>query len=639
MNKKTTNRFTYLSLLSPIFGALLSWQLTALACASEHETKKPFIKVFGTLENVAEFTNNASILNGSAVGAQGDKVDRTLVNKSKFDIKAKGGDEENGINFQSTIRARFVAGNPKLFVSTSETIKLSEALAGKHSHKMEPYLLFLQEAWLGINFDKLFKHNFSNMSFKIGAMPVSFGNGWALGDAFAVSPASLGFYCDRTVNRYAYGLLLSGDIATSRAQYDIYTAILKNTSSSLGETGSLSYERFIINGQQPLNYSRGFGSINMLYGARFKLKALEEDDLKLNFEPYAFLNIDPSQKIDNPEDTKSDLITFGMMSDFMYERFNFNIEAAFNRGEQEVYAWDKNTVILQNRAGQLVEVYSQIYDNVPTAPGAQLALYDPAAPIAQPTDFLSSALNGQQIGATGFYNSRKRFRDAYKTKYLGWAMVADASLWIYKKDLKFSTMAGVASGDDNPSLKSGSNREYRGFIPLQEQYSGSKVRSVFGLGGGLARPLGILSPGGFSSTVDGFTDLIFTGMGLTYAPEHCSRPFSINPNMLVFWKYNNINAFDQANNVSFSNTPASNRLGVEFNSFFSIALTNSLKFTTTVAIFLPGKHYVDMKGSPLDSDTAASLKSAEDSGAAIELLPTLGDDTAFTIASGLSYSF
>ena len=630
MNKKLINKISYLVFF--LFAL-------PLAATQEARTIKPYFKVAGTFENNAEFTNGASLLNRSATGAQGDKIDRTLVSKAKLDLKIKAGDEENGINFQSTVRTRFVAGNPKLLSTTTDSIKLNESFVGKHSHKIEPYFMFLQEAWLGLSFDKLFKCNFSNMSFKIGSFPFSLGRGIALGDAFAVSPASLGFYSDRTVNRYAYGLLLSGDIATSRVQYDIYLAMLKNTSTGLGDTGSLSYEQYIINGAQPANYSRGFGSINMLYSGRLKLKAIEEENLKLNFEPYVLLNSDPHQKIDNPEDTKSDLITFGLASDIDYEKFSFGIETALNRGEQNVHAWDKNLVILQNRAGQLVEVYNNIYDNVPGAPGAQLALYNPASPIADPAGVLSSALNGQQIGTTGFYNSTKRFRDAYKTKYLGWMTIADASAWIYKKDLKLSVMAGVTSGDNNPSTKSGAIREYRGFVPLQEIYSGDKVRSVFGLGGSLVRPVGILSPGGFASTVDGFTDLIFTGMGMTYALKDVGCPFSINPNVLVFWKYNRINAFDQVNNVSFTDKSASNRLGVEFNSFFSVSLTSALKFTTNVAFFLPGKHYADIKGSPLDSDTAAALKEVEDSGAIVELLPTTGNDTAFTVSSGLSYSF
>ncbi len=614
----------------------------ALQATQSHKgsDSQKFIKFSGVFENAAEFTNGASLLNTDALGAQGDKIDRTCVNKAKLDLKMHAGDKEHGIDFKSTIRGRFVAGNPKLLASTTESIKLNEAFVGKHSHKLEPYLIYMQEAWLGVNFDKLFKTDLSNLNFKIGAFPYSLGiYGISLGDAFAVSPASLGFYSDRTINRYAYGLELSGDLATPRVVWDVYTAILKNTSTGLSDTGSLSYEQLLINNRPCASFSRGFGSINMLYAGRLKCKAIDQENLNLNFEPYVLLNIDPYQKIDNPEDAKSNLITTGIAASGKYEGFNFGFETAINRGEQEAFAWDRNTVNLENRAGQLVEVYNNIYDGVPGAPGVQRALYNPAAPIAMPTGSISSALNGQQIGATGFYNGTKRFRDAYTTKYRGWMAVADASVWVYKKDLKMALSAGMTSGDDNPKNKSGAVREYRGFIPLQELFSGDKVRSVFGIGGSLVRPAGILSPGGFASTIDGFTDLIFSGMGMTYAPEGYTYPFSINPNVLVFWKAHRVPAFDSITNANSTTDLASNRLGTELNTFFTLKLTDALKFSSTMAVFLPGKHYSDITGSPLDGDTATALKEAAASGDSIELLPTVGDDVAFTISGGLTYSF
>ena len=85
MNKKLINKFSYL--------ALLLFSIVSLGATQEACSIKPYFKVAGTFENNAEFTNGASLLNRTATGAQGDKIDRTLVSKAKLDLKIKAGDE------------------------------------------------------------------------------------------------------------------------------------------------------------------------------------------------------------------------------------------------------------------------------------------------------------------------------------------------------------------------------------------------------------------------------------------------------------------------------------------------------------------------------------------------------------------
>ena len=99
---------------------------------------------------------------------------------------------------------------------------------------------------------------------------------------------------------------------------------------------------------------------------------------------------------------------------------------------------------------------------------------------------------------------------------------------------------------------------------------------------------------------------------------------------MTFWQ-------DEASKKYGSTEDASNRLGTELNVNSWIKLDEALKLKASGAVFLPGKHYTDIKGTAISKEVADMVKSAE--GGVTEVLPTLSDSTAFAMSVGLEYSF
>ncbi len=583
-----------------------------------------------------DFSRNNFLLNGLAAGAKGSKYDQSIALKSKFllttNIKAN-----SGVEMQATVCAKSTWGNPKALTTTKTSIKVDEVLIGEHSHNLEPRVLFLREGWMKLNLDAIFGSDLWEHSFTAGMFSFDVGRGIALGDAYAVNPSSLGFWQDSSVDQLAPGFKLSGNLYTKMLAYDMYVAILTNKSTGLKDSGEQLYDQLILKNAYAPNFARGFGHVDIISAARLRWTPIEdkEEEIKVYFEPYAVGNRNPAQFIEYAADASGKLGTFGLSAEFQYGAVEFGCEGAFNRGHQEVSAWDRNKVILKrdSTTGALTQVYSHVYNEIGLT--TNTVYLGDAANVYRPTVALSSALNSAAIDGTTKFNGAARFRDAYRNEYKGWMVVSDASLFIYKRDLKVSVTAGYTSGDVNPNTsKTGDVREYKGFIPLQEMYAGKRVKSYFVMGpvSALNRPNPLEEETLFSSAgLEGFTNMIFTGIGLTFAPKEWSKKFSLNPNMLLFWQ-------DVASKKFGSIEDASNRLGVEFNLFSSFDLVENLKLTGGCAVFLPGKHYVDLKGTALSRSIANVFAKEEDSGVA-ELLPTLSTDTAFSLSIGMEYSF
>lgn len=614
-------------------------------CGSSIEAKKEAatspLKVSGVITNLTDFNDKAALLNGSARGAEGNLVDRLVSNQVRADFIFTAEDKDAGVKFETTVRGRFVAGASKILGTTSEKIKLYEALTAGHSHNIESHMIFVRKIFVEFTLDKVLGTNIGNQKVKIGAFPYSVGRGISLGAAFAISPASLGFYNDKTVNRYAYGLLFSGELFTPYLEYNLYGAILKNQATGLRDTGDQVFEQLIINGKYPTTYARGFGKINKLFAANLLFTPIKEDCRKIIFEPYFVINNDPAQKTEFSDDTKSSLKTFGGAIECEWNQFEIGFEGALNRGSQVVKPWDRNQVILTSRNGDFVEVYNNIYDQDPTLPGAQRVFYDRANPVPVPTGTISSALNGRQINATGFFNSANRYRDGYVTYYKGWFALMDASWYLYKRDFKVAVTGGITTGDALPREQSGAIRTYKGFVPLQELYSGKRVTSVFVMGPGssLERPQEIEQTGQFATTVNDFSNLVFGGIGFTYQPQKREKLLKINPNLLMYWKHYRTHAYDIVNRRSYPDRYASNMLGVEINTFVTIQLNESTNLDINGSIFVPGQHYKDVKGTPLNQSQVDAITKAAVSGFEEDSLPTLGADRAFTFGAGVSYSF
>lgn len=593
----------------------------------------------GSISNSTDVGINTSLLNNKAKGAFGDRIDAAAVNKTKIEVTGNI-KHNNGVEAQVTARTKLAWGNAKNLSTSTESIKFGEAYLGGHSHTLEPNVLFVREAWVAFDLDKLLNYNLGKQSITVGLFPFSVGRGISLGDAFGVNPVSLGFYGDRTVDQHAPGVKWSGNAYLDSLKYDIYTGIDKNSMTNIKDTGNQIYDRLIIGGKHvdADKFARGFGHFDLVFASRLKWDAIDnkKEEHKVSFEPYFVYNHDNTQKLEFTGDARSRLGTFGLAAEFQYGCVEFGCEGAFNRGHQEVFAWDRNHVQANSSTGALE--YSHLYSDA--ALTTRLA-FTADTNIYRPTSGISSALNSTEVinsvtgAATGVYNAANRFRDYHKNKYRGFMFVADASVYVYKRDVKVSATAGITSGDTNPNTRTNApeERRYKGFVSQQELYSGKRVKSIFVMGP--ASSLNRLSPLEESDVVakptEGFTNLIFAGMGATFAPECSSCNLTVSPNAITFWQDSRANKFN-------STEKASNRLGVELNTFMCVDLCENAKFIATGAVFLPGKHYADIKGTGLDSALSSTIKKAAAAGVT-ETLPTMSNDAAYSFSVGMEYRF
>jgi hypothetical protein len=560
------------------------------------------------------------------------------------------------VNSVLDLRTKAVAGSQKTAKTSLVQLKddggYLQSLDEAHQHTVNLPLGWFREAWFEIDLTKALNMDAKTPfhSLTIGSFPFQVGRGIALGDAYGVNPGALGFYTDSIVDNYAYGVKFSGGFSKNfDLSYDIYTAVWQNNSTNVGDclakTQAQAFDR------RP-DSARGFGKINFVTALRFNILPVKTDVSTLKFEPYVVYNHAPEQTIEFFADSKSKLTTVGMAIEGSHCNWEGGIDGAMNFGHQVVKGWDRNVIERLNVGGVATYVFSDVYTVDPsnhTIGSADKLVYDAQASatrsavnnVPRSTDF-----NGTQIPGTTYYNSLVRFRAPYQNAYKGYMIVGDLGYWLYKKDLKFATTAGVASGDMNPNvnladpLASKVDGDYRGFISLQELYAGKLVKSVFVMGGSkkLVRPLSTPTSGNlFSAVVDAFSNLIFTGVSLNYASAESKRKISINPNLLVYWEQFPGNKFHLPTGLSIDEK-ASKFLGTEFNVIAKGLLSENVVVDCMFAVFQPGSHYNDVKGQPFTAAQRKQLDSVDPTDLP-DTYPILSTDTAYSFATGVTYTF
>lgn len=617
----------------------------------------------GTFKPETFYGKNVSLLNNDNDTDKIWFVRHTL--DLTFDVlygKHTYGDAVAEFLFQ--MRNKAVWGNPESIASTTETeIKVLEAVGRPHKHGIPRHIMWIREGWLRFDLSEATSLPFGKRhTFTIGAFSFELGRGIALGDAYAIGPEALGFYTDSAVDQYAFGAKFSGDILVNCLTYDLYTAILQNKSSSLGDTAAKvlgqEFDRLT-------NPQRGFGKINFVVAGKLDWTVFDNNPLgKLTVEPYAMFNHEPEQQVEFFADASAKLGTIGIASEFCGDKVEFGFDYAINLGQQRVKGWDRNEIIEQNREGQVTLINSQVIGefvddngNVRNDPQGnpirEKIPYidkDDAQIIINET-FRDESQNDREIGRVskvGFLpslvgipvepddtvvlkNDNNRFRNPFTNKFEGWMFVADVAYWAYKKDLQLVATVGVASGDDNPNLET-KDGTFSGFIGLQELYSGKRVRSAFLLGsaGKLNRPLSIptdnKAPSRFALKVSGFTNLVFTGAGLIYEPKDWKKSFKVHPNVIAYWQEKPIGK-------------ARTFLGVESDIFLYYWMLKNMKFFFVGSIFFPGSHYKDRSGVVLTTAQDDELDREDRTGFEEDQIPGLGNDIAYTFNIGLEYKF
>ncbi len=567
-----------------------------------------------------------------------------------------------------TWRNKAIWGDPySIAATTLDTTKVLDYVMPPHNHAIPRLFNWMREIWLRFDLAQALGLSCANQhTFMAGIFPFQLGRGIALGDAYAVGPDPLGFYTDFIVDQYAPGLKFSGDIVAKKLAYDLYVAILNNRSDDLRWTGERIRAQEIGRMDKP---ERGFGVVNYIVAGHLNWQVFDTKKMgKLSLEPYWLFNSDPEQRVIFLSDAQSKLATLGFAGEYVGDLFECGFDTAANIGHQRVKGIDRNTIQAENRNGCFVFVNSHVRAGAANGPKILFVTGDDSKPgtaqylITQQrlSEHIGENLemeNGKCIGMAKtavcccdtptdvtLFNASNRYRDGYINKYEGWMFVADLAVWLYKKDLRFATMAGIASGDDDPNFET-KDGNYKGFIGLQEIYSGKRVRSAFVLGGAgklrrpMALPIGNQAPRQFAINVSRFSDLVFGGIGLNWKPTDWEKTFAFNPNVLVYWEEKPTKCFNLATKKDDPLKLANTYLGLEANLFVDYFILRDLRFFLVTSFFFPGRHFSDIRGKPIDDIQLRRLDRLDRSGFNQSRIPNIGDNIAYTFNVGCEFKF
>lgn len=567
------------------------------------------------------------------------------------------------------VRNKYRWGNPNSIAQTTEmAIKAGDAVLGSHKHFLGRQIFWMREGWLEILLNDAFRFDFClDQYLKFGVFPFELGRGISLGFAYATSPGLLGFYSSNIVDQYAPGILLHGDLVKDKLDYDFYYALLENKADSFDAVNEKIYTNRIGRSSTP---ARGWEKINYLIAAR--LKWYIENPVRgcsgnLIAEPYVLFNRNPEQRVDFPSDAKSNLLTAGIDVEYEGPKWGFGFEYAANFGHQTVLAWDRNQIVLQRdkESGNAAYYYDHVlYDPNENPDDEDI---DPSLlPRAKVSDGNGNKkivdnspqdpeLNGAFIGTNkdgkNLYNAINRFRAQYENRYKGFMFTTDFSYKI-TDNFKFSGEFGLATGDLDPNTDwedpndSDMDGEYKGFIGLQEIYSGKRVQSLFVIGPNrIPRPLSfpeydVVLEDTFASNVSGFTNIVLGGVAVDWKFCRCCKEFSITSAAISYWQEYPTKKFDRKLKKTI-NELADKHLGIEFNTWFEVKLLKTLKAFVIFGFFFPGAHYNDVRGKPINKEQLDALDIINSSVNPLKdkEIPTLGTHNAFILNLGFTYIF
>ena len=563
------------------------------------------------------------------------------------------------LELYGTLRNRGVWGNPKgIAITTSTPVKLSETVFGSHDHAIPRHVIWLRELWLQMDVgDVLHLALPTKQTFTLGAFKFELGRGIALGSAYAVGQQLLGFYSEDVIDQYAFGGKFSGFFIDPVLTYDLYAALLNNKCSTLGDTGDHIYGQEYGRLNSP---ERGFGKITFLVAGRVIWSPLDKSCGKLNIEPYWLYYNEPEQRVEDLGDAKAVLGTIGLASEYEGARYACGFDWAINLGYQNVKGWDRNTININDISGSLVEVNSHVVykkaEDAPQKDDKKMPYISGNVQSAINNTTHSEANNGKLIQEVELpfygnntkqtvfmYNTDNRFRDPYVNKLDGWMFVVDGSLKTPDDTFQMSGAVGFASGDENPN-RGNKDGVYSGFIGIQEIYCGKRVKSAFLLGsaGKLKRPLSLPAAnrrGQYASTVSSFTNIRFVGWSInkkkTWQDE---RKLNFNPNILCYWQDEPSPCFDIVSRTDLA-VKADQYLGTEVNFFLDYWAMKNFKMYFIASVFLPGGHFDDIRGKPVNAAQVRALDKYDRTGYNDEYVPNISNDTAATFNLGFEYVF
>ena len=580
------------------------------------------------------------------------KLDQYFNIKSSWTLIIKAQINE-WIETKLAIKNKATVGSEVSVISTTDSgVKIGDGVTSGHRHYVAKLVPWIKEAWIDFSLNKAFGIEDSlSHHMKVGSFDFKLGRGISLGSAYAVSDGILGFYTSSVVDQYAFGSLIYGDIFKDKLSYNFYTSIIENGSDKFSQVNEPIYASEIGYRQKP---QRGPGALNLVIASNLKWNVLDNSSElgSLTVEPYWMFNHAPEQKIEYPADASSRLATFGLATEFIGDRFEWGFDTAINAGSQTVRAWDRNLIqVSRGSDGVIKNIYSKV--NSVSATGSKATVTSGVKSLVD-ASAQSASLNGVQIGTVDgvdYFNANDRFRAGYKNQYKGMMFVTDAAWCFWDKKLKLVGTFGWATGDEDPNANlenpkdSEVDGDYQGFVGLQELYSGKRVPALFVLGDyGAIRPMS--SPTseklGFATKTKRFTNLVYTGFGYDWHTKCFGKGCRLKSNVLSYWQDKATKKYDAtATDVTkrVLSTYASKHLGTEINTSMRVALIGDLATYFVAGVFVPGQHYTDIKGKPLDSAQLAALDAIDSTGFDDTNVPVIGTSTAIVLGWGLELTF
>lgn len=562
------------------------------------------------------------------------------------------------LNSKFTLRNKAKWGGTRGVETTRDTTSLADVKIDEHSHGFNRLVPWIRKAWVKVCLnDALDIDVQSRHYFKFGAFPYQVGRGISLGEAYAVSPGLLGFFADNTIDQYAFGGLLHGEMTEQRYfDYDVYGALLTNSSMSVDQTTEQVYPSQYTN---KASLMRGYGVARWILASRLIFTLFDNKNHgRLTAEPYVVYLRDPANTVEFMAGGDVKLGTYGLACEYNGPRFEAGFDTAMNAGRQIVRSWDRNTIVAQRNTttAAITEVYNNVYTGKFGESGSVRAPVTNANKTVVDSSPAGVDFNDAQIDSSGLYNSPARFRPEYRNLLGGMMFVADAMYWLKPEVLKVAATVGYASGEENPNtvLERPEETEvtdrYNGFVPLQEIYSGKRVRSIFVIGAQfIKRPLTApsatvtASRQAFASSTTGFTNLVYTGAGLTWTPQHEGRYIRLNPNILYYWQAEATKRYCLACRGSDASgtvdMPASKALGMEINLFGDVHFLNNFRGFIATAVFIPGPHYSQVKGIPINRQQQAEVTRADRVGIDNTRYPLINNKMAYALDLGFEYLF
>jgi hypothetical protein len=360
----------------------------------------------------------------------------------------------------------------------------------------------------------------------------------------------------------------------------------------------------------------GTGNNNTVYALQITYSPLKEKKKELTFKPYGFYNEALDQKIEFAADSSSKMGSVGLEFEGRWGNWSFGFDTAHNYGSEYLARIDRNQAKIQQNNELLNTYYTHIEEDVDGTFVPAKAYKELRAELKNNRhlnnlETFSVTVSGT---STDFRSAANRVRPAYKNDYRGFMAVADIEYAVPKHGAKVAATVGYASGDGDPHA-SEVNKQYRGFVGVNELYNSKRVPSIFVLDERTTkRPLS-LNEGGTYLEDPSFSDLVFVGGGLTYSPLFAPlnrQNLVMNFNILGFYKEHASAAV--VNNVVSATEVARKYLGTEFNMIGKISPLNNMCISFKLGALLPGSYYADIKGATFAGDLFNTLDEADTQG-------------------------